>query len=296
MPYREDGHADYVLQKVRDYSSETVAELESMLQSYDKATQFLRDEGFMPDHPAESEIIGRAIEQYRQKQAIEESGQREEIPGIIRTLKRLVNKGAVTLALISASLAIGHVSGRGLQRASSMEGTSLSYPTLTCGAAQGNFKCGLEGKIFRWRKHGKKALETMYVADLVDVANSKLRHSGWDKNGQKAWQVTYSDGKLEEKLFGLSEYGNRQESTYVNGKREGKQYKWYDNGQKYAEENYVNGKEEGKQFRWHKNGQKYAEENYVNGKEEGKQFRWHKNGQKYAEENYVNGKIEGKKF
>ena len=56
---------------------------------------------------------------------------------------------------------------------------------------------------------------------------------------------------------------------YVNGKPEGVQKEWYENGQLENEWNYKDGKEEGVQKGWYKNGQLQYEYNYKDGKREG---------------------------
>lgn len=66
--------------------------------------------------------------------------------------------------------------------------------------------------------------------------------TGFYKNGQKA-----------------------SEEYYVDGKKQGKALGWHENGQKKLEAHYVNGKEQGKAITWDENGQKQLEIDYVDG-------------------------------
>ena len=64
-------------------------------------------------------------------------------------------------------------------------------------------------------------------------------------------------------------YKNGQKASeeyYVDGKKQGKALGWYRNGQLKLEANYVDGKEQGKTITWDENGQKQLEIDYVEGK------------------------------
>ncbi len=111
---------------------------------------------------------------------------------------------------------------------------------------------------------------------------------------KKKDKKNYKEGKLEgiQKFW----YDNGQlyyENNYKNGKLNGIQKFWYDNGQLYYEENYKNGKKEGIQKGWYDNGQLLYENNYKEGKAEGKQKRWYNNGILTFEQNYENGNMKG---
>ena len=80
---------------------------------------------------------------------------------------------------------------------------------------------------------------------------------------------------------------------YVNGKEDGVQKDWYDDGQLRSESNYKDGKSEGVQKWWYENGQLEFEGNYKDGKKHGKETWWN-NGQVVKEENYKDGKLDGK--
>ena len=87
------------------------------------------------------------------------------------------------------------------------------------------------------------------------------------KNGQKAAEITYRDGKLEGLWTMWRPNGQkRKEATFKDGKPEGPTTMWYDNGQKWEEANYKDGKPEGPYTSWHKNGQKQSEATFKDGK------------------------------
>lgn len=53
---------------------------------------------------------------------------------------------------------------------------------------------------------------------------------------------------------------------------------WYPNKNRFFEENYINGKKEGLQYRWYPNDVLEFKENYKNGVYDGKQYKFDKNG------------------
>ena len=102
--------------------------------------------------------------------------------------------------------------------------------------------------------------------------------NGKEDGVQKDW---YDDGQL------------RSESNYKDGKSEGVQKWWYENGQLWTEGHYKDGKEEGVQKSWHENGVLAYTEYYKDGKKEGVQKSWYWDGQLMSEWNYKDGKEEG---
>ncbi len=108
-------------------------------------------------------------------------------------------------------------------------------------------------------------------------------------------QIPMNKYSQHEQPHGKIELYNRKtkliiyEKNYKEGKQEGMQKCWYNNGQLFYEENYKNGKQEGIQKYWYKNGQLWYEKNYKEGKQEGIQKKWYKNGQLDYENNYKNG-------
>ncbi len=83
------------------------------------------------------------------------------------------------------------------------------------------------------------------------------------------------------------------EKNYKEGKKEGIQKSWHENGQIWNEGNYKEGKKEGIQKNWYDNGQLCYEENYKEGELDGIQKEWYKNGQLEYERNYKEGELDG---
>ena len=54
------------------------------------------------------------------------------------------------------------------------------------------------------------------------------------------------------------------EATYKDGKKEGRETRWHENGKKRAELTYKDGQPEGLQTNWHENGQKSHEGTWKN--------------------------------
>jgi len=84
---------------------------------------------------------------------------------------------------------------------------------------------------------------------------------------------------------------NEEETTFKDGKLDGKYTLWYENGEKYAEGTYNDGKLVGLATSWYRNGQKRSEGTYKNGKLEGWGTSWHKNGRKRGKGTYEDGKM-----
>ena len=68
------------------------------------------------------------------------------------------------------------------------------------------------------------------------------------------------------------------EGNYKDGKPDGLNLGWYENGKKQWEENYKDGKEDGLVVAWHENGQKAMEGMVENGKEVSQKF-WNNKGE-----------------
>ncbi len=84
--------------------------------------------------------------------------------------------------------------------------------------------------------------------------------------------------------------------NYKEGKLNGIQKDWYENGQLRCEFNYKEGKEEGIQKEWYENGQLWYEDNYKEGKQDGIQKSWYENGQLHYKMYYKNGKLMNKQL
>lgn len=82
-------------------------------------------------------------------------------------------------------------------------------------------------------------------------------------------------------------------TSYINGKKDGKDQKWFDDGSLSYEANYINGHLHGKVTSWWRNGHKRSESNYVNGMAQGVQMQWYKSGLKFKKITLVDGKEEG---
>tara|TARA_B100002051_G_C16593536_1_gene564085 strand:- start:131 stop:610 length:480 start_codon:yes stop_codon:yes gene_type:complete len=81
---------------------------------------------------------------------------------------------------------------------------------------------------------------------------------------------------------------------YKNGRREhGLWTKWYANGQKREETNYIDGKKDGLHTAWYANGQKDVEITYKDDKPvlDGLIIKWYENGQKHIERIYKDGEV-----
>ncbi len=114
-----------------------------------------------------------------------------------------------------------------------------------------------------------------------------------DADGQVRGGVVYLPNQ-EEPFTGknVCVYKNGQkakEGNYKDGKKDGKWTNWHENGQKRSEGNYKDGKHDGKWTNWHDNGQKISEGNWKDGKQDGKWTAWNRNGQKQYEVNYKDG-------
>ncbi len=102
----------------------------------------------------------------------------------------------------------------------------------------------------------------------------------------KHCQHIHPHGKIE--TYHIKTKLQISERNYKEGKKEGIQKNWYENGQIMYESNYKKGKKEGIQKGWYDNGQLWYEFNY----KEGKQQYWYFNEQIWYEENYKEGIIQ----
>lgn len=73
----------------------------------------------------------------------------------------------------------------------------------------------------------------------------------------------------------------------------GRQVKYYENGQKKLEYTLVDDKKHGLYQRWYESGQKEKECSYVNGKKVGICQEWHPSGDLYLQCSYMDGQLEG---
>ncbi|MDB4388799.1 toxin-antitoxin system YwqK family antitoxin [Akkermansiaceae bacterium] len=114
----------------------------------------------------------------------------------------------------------------------------------------------------------------------------------WGKDGKLVEQILYRDGKQIGLNFDIYPNGQRKSEVFFNeqGKKQGADTKWHQNGQKKSVYIYKNGVKNGPYSNWHNNGQLYSQSEYQNGKRHGEYKRWHSNGQQWAIRIHENGK------
>ena len=77
------------------------------------------------------------------------------------------------------------------------------------------------------------------------------------------------------------------ESTYVEGKLEGVETTWHKNGQKWVEAHYIAGQKHGPRYIWNESGTKVKEEHYVNGKPHGTWTSWNSSGRIRSQQTFA---------
>ena len=113
------------------------------------------------------------------------------------------------------------------------------------------------------------------------------------ENGQKKYERTFKDGKLDGPGTEWYENGQKaEEATFKDGKLVSASV-WKPNGEKCPVTNVVNGT--GISCEYQDNGQKEEENNWKDGKLHGKWIVWFENGQKNSEAIYRNGELISKK-
>jgi len=137
-------------------------------------------------------------------------------------------------------------------------------------------------------KNNKNKFELSYI----DGAG---KETTWDDNGEIKFERKYIKGEeIGEGGSIITRFDNDQLKSEVNwkdGKLDGKQTRWYENGQIKSVGNFKEGV--GKETSWDKNGQKKSEANWKDGKLHGKRTWWHENGQIEREEIYQVNKLSG---
>ena len=93
-----------------------------------------------------------------------------------------------------------------------------------------------------------------------------------------------SDTPYTGKSFALWKNGQKaEEGNYKDGKPDGLVVGWYKNGKKQFESNYKDGKGDGLWTHWNENGQKFSEINFKDGEEvEGSRKYWNSKGEPVA--------------
>jgi hypothetical protein len=115
-------------------------------------------------------------------------------------------------------------------------------------------------------------------------------------NGQVESKGNIKNGKLNGKQTSWNENGQiRSEEFYIEGNLVDKtRYSYYVNDEIKSKLHFINSKLDGKQTSWRENGLIFSEKNYKDGKQDGKQTSWYENGQILTEKNYKDGKQDGK--
>jgi len=120
---------------------------------------------------------------------------------------------------------------------------------------------------------------------------------GWYDNpsiqgGQAEYRYIYKDGKLDGLQERWYEDGRpKYRHNYKDDEPDGLQEGWYADGQAKYRDNYKDGMRDGLQEDWYENGQPKYRINYKDGKPDGLQEGWYENGQdKYVKE-YGMGKL-----
>ena len=145
------------------------------------------------------------------------------------------------------------------------------------------------------------------IDGIFHLKGSHLPYTGKSfalhKNGEKQEIRIYKDGKEE----GLQKfwYDNGNKMSEVNVKRNeqhGLSTFWYKSGNKKSETNWRDGKPDGLMSSWHEKGQrmekgqKKSEVNFKDGKPDGLTVSWHENGQNRTEINYKDGTVISSKY
>ena len=130
---------------------------------------------------------------------------------------------------------------------------------------------------------------------LFYAPNEQTPYTGWIKeihsNGQVRMLLQIKDGKPNGLQTAWYENGQKkEEGNWKDVKVDGLWTVWYENGQKKFKGNWKDGKLDGLVTVWHENGQKEEERNYKDGEPDGLLTAWYENGQKWLEENYKDGK------
>ncbi|MBK8814059.1 MAG: toxin-antitoxin system YwqK family antitoxin [Methylococcaceae bacterium] len=120
--------------------------------------------------------------------------------------------------------------------------------------------------------------EPRIVKDIKLVVRDDIAHLPDENNPFTGIQVMYfSNGQ------------KRSETSYLNGKKDGEEKIWFENGQKrFVVINNKQGRRNGLFTMWNENSRKSMEGNYINGKQNGVTTFWYDNGQKRAELIYKN--------
>ena len=114
-------------------------------------------------------------------------------------------------------------------------------------------------------------------------------------NGTKLREANYRNGRLEGKEYWYNQDGKiEQILEYKNNIQNGKEIRYFENGKIEAQENFKNGERNGEGKYYYEDGKLASITNYLNGVEHGKNIIYYKNGKISSETMYKNGEVEGK--
>jgi len=121
----------------------------------------------------------------------------------------------------------------------------------------------------------------------------------YNTNGQIIYYSRYFNGKLnglQESWYNEGQTSGSQlksRNYYVNNVQHGLSEQWYSNGNLEFRENYDNGKPHGVWEEWYVDGTLKSHGTYVNGKIQGIQKQWYDNGQLQHQKLYLDGYLNG---
>ena len=118
---------------------------------------------------------------------------------------------------------------------------------------------------------------------------------GENKPYKKVYTGNLRDGKIEGKWVWYYHSTGKKgyEETYKDGKPDGLQTHWYENGHMKFKETYKDGKKDGLFTQWYENGQMKLKETYKDGEPDGLLTNWYENGQMKSKGTSKDGKIDG---
>lgn len=151
-----------------------------------------------------------------------------------------------------------------------------------------------DGLYLEFDKQGNLIKKTDYKDDLI--------HGGsfdWNKNGRISKKQEYKEGQLDGKSVIYTDKGFiQEESEYKEGKRHGITT-WYLNeekqqGPKYVMYTYQDGKFEGVQETYYENGNIKTQKMFSNNVQHGAAIEYYEDGRIKSEANYKNGELKGR--
>ncbi len=165
-------------------------------------------------------------------------------------------------------------------------GVACSYYKNNSNKSETTYKNGMvQGKSRIWYDNGTPQWEGNKVGDNIDGTAT-----AWYKDGQKSMELEFSNGVPVGKHVRWYADGKMDsEKTYENGV-ERRNVHWYSNGNKAWDMSFdKNGRSDGEQFVWYENGRLKAHERYKQGKCDGECAYWIEDGTIVARGTYVDG-------